>query len=114
MGRLEILGSSGRFGVRYGVSVRRRTDEIESKQKKKQHCIFCRGIAKRISKGIWVCKKCGKKFAGHAYYLEMPLSVQLEEKAKEQEKEKAKALKSKNLKKTEETSPKTIKKTKSK
>jgi len=70
MGKTKIAGSSGRFGVRYGQSARRRTSEIESKQRKKQACIFCPGRAVRLSKGIWQCKKCGKKFAGHAYYLE--------------------------------------------
>jgi large subunit ribosomal protein L37Ae len=97
MAKLKILGSSARFGVRYGVSVRRKIDEIEGKQKKKQHCIFCMGIAKRISKGIWVCKKCGKKFAGHAYYLELSNAAQAEEKAKDKLKEKERVLKSKSL-----------------
>ncbi|MBM3247574.1 50S ribosomal protein L37ae [Candidatus Pacearchaeota archaeon] len=109
MGKLEIVGSSGRFGVRYGVSARRRIDEIESKQKKKQKCIFCKGIAKRISKGIWVCKKCGKKFAGHAYYLELSNAEQAEEKAKANLIEKEKILKSKTVKESKETQVKSPK-----
>ena len=51
--------SAGRFGTRYGRSVRAKITEIESRQRKKQNCIFCKGIAKRSSKGIWECKKCG-------------------------------------------------------
>jgi large subunit ribosomal protein L37Ae len=101
MTKLKILGSSARFGVRYGVSVRRRIDEIESKQKQKQHCIFCMGIAKRISKGIWVCKKCGKKFAGHAYYLELSTAANAEERAKDKIKEKERVLKNKSIKERE-------------
>jgi len=61
--------AAGRFGVRYGKRVRTKIAEIESHQRKKQSCIFCNGTAKRLSKGIWQCKKCNKKFAGHAYYL---------------------------------------------
>ncbi len=61
--------SAGRFGVRYGRRVRTKIVEIESIQRKKQKCIFCKGVAKRISAGIWQCKKCRKKFAGHTYFL---------------------------------------------
>jgi len=61
--------SSGRFGARYGKKVRTRVNKIESEQKIKQKCPFCKGQAKRISKGIWHCKKCNKKFASDTYYL---------------------------------------------
>ena len=67
--RTKKVKSSGRFGPRYGVRVRKKIAEIESIQRKKQSCIFCDGIIKRLSKGIWECKKCGKKFAGHAYFI---------------------------------------------
>jgi large subunit ribosomal protein L37Ae len=70
MVKTKLAKSTGRFGIRYGISVRRRVAAIEEKQRQKQKCIFCNGRAKRVSKGIWLCKKCGKKFAGHAYYLE--------------------------------------------
>ena len=69
MTRTKKVKSSGRFGARYGRKVRIKTVEIENLQRKKQTCIFCKGAAKRLSKGIWQCKKCGKKFAGHTYYL---------------------------------------------
>jgi large subunit ribosomal protein L37Ae len=61
--------SAGRFGARYGRKVRIKTADIESVQRKKQDCIFCNGKAKRLSKGIWQCNKCEKKFAGHTYFL---------------------------------------------
>ena len=67
----KISKAAGRFGVKYGQYARRTIAKVEEKQRKKQQCIFCNGTAKRISKGIWLCKKCGKKFAGHAYYLEV-------------------------------------------
>lgn len=55
------------FGARYGKSTRIRYAEIDSKQRQKQKCLFCDGSAERVSKGIWQCTKCGKKFASNAY-----------------------------------------------
>lgn len=63
--------SAGRFGARYGRSVRTKTANIEQKQRKKQNCPYCgKPGVKRVSKGIWHCEKCGKKFASDTYYLE--------------------------------------------
>jgi len=66
--RTKKIKSAGRFGARHGIRIRRKITEIESVQRKKQLCIFCKGISKRISKGIWKCGKCEKKFAGHTYF----------------------------------------------
>jgi large subunit ribosomal protein L37Ae len=68
MPKKKKVKAAGRFGARYGRRVRTKIADIESSQRKKQNCIFCDGTAKRLSKGIWQCKKCNKKFAGHAYY----------------------------------------------
>lgn len=62
------IGASGRFGAGYG-KIRQRLNAVESKQRKKQNCPFCGGMVKRKSKGIWICKKCGKEFAGGVFYL---------------------------------------------
>ena len=67
--KLKKSKSAGRFGARYGKTVRARVVQIESKQRKKQKCPFCEGTAKRLSKGIWLCKRCSKKFASDVYYL---------------------------------------------
>ena len=69
MPKTKKVKAAGRFGARYGRSVRRKIAEIESIQRKKQTCLFCNGVAKRLSKGIWQCKKCKKKFASHTYHL---------------------------------------------
>jgi len=63
--------SAGRFGARYGKTVRAKLVKVEVKQRVKQKCPFCEGTAKRLSKGIWQCsrKKCGKKFASDTFYL---------------------------------------------
>lgn len=70
MVKTRKVGAAGRFGSRYGTHVKRKISDIESKQRKKQECPFCGARAKRLSKGIWSCNRCGKKFAGHSYYLE--------------------------------------------
>jgi len=71
MARTKKVKSSGRFKTRYGKRVRERVSELESKSKKKQICPFCKKpSAKRISAGIWRCKKCNKTFTGKSYYLE--------------------------------------------
>ena len=62
--------SSGRYGARYGKRVRTKLVKIESKQRKKQKCPFCGKLGvKRLSKGIWKCSKCDKKFASDTYHL---------------------------------------------
>ena len=66
----EITGSAGRFGVRYGKTIRTRVIQIEKKQRKKQMCPFCnKPRAKRIAMGIFTCSKCNAKFAGKAYFV---------------------------------------------
>ncbi len=63
--------SAARFGARYGKKIRANVVKVEVKQRKKQKCPFCEkeGV-KRLSKGIWKCAKCDKKFASGTYYLE--------------------------------------------
>jgi len=65
--------AAGRFGARYGKTVKAKLTRVEDKQRKKQKCPFCGKIGvKRLSKGIWQCtrKKCGKKCASNTYHLE--------------------------------------------
>ena len=69
--RTKKVKSAGRFGPRYGLKVRERLKSIEEKQRKKQECPFCKKkTLKRVASGIWECKKCGKKFASNAYYVD--------------------------------------------
>jgi large subunit ribosomal protein L37Ae len=62
------IGAAGRFGAGYG-KVKNKLIAVESIQRKKQDCPFCKGRAKREERSIWECSKCGKKFAGGAFYL---------------------------------------------
>ena len=63
--------SAGRFGAKYGRSVRAKLVKVETKQRVKQKCPFCKKLGvKRLSNGIWQCSKCNKKFASNTYYLD--------------------------------------------
>lgn len=71
--KTKKVKASGRFGARYGKTVRARLSKVETKQRVKQKCPFCEKLGvKRISNGIWQCtrKKCDKKFASNTFYLD--------------------------------------------
>jgi large subunit ribosomal protein L37Ae len=58
----------GRFGARYGRTVRKRVGQIEAEMKQKHLCQNCGSLkVKRISIGVWNCAKCGFTFSGAAY-----------------------------------------------
>jgi len=62
--------SAGRFGARYGKRPKDKLVKVEIKQRVKQICPFCERVGvKRISKGVWECPKCKKRFASNVYYL---------------------------------------------
>jgi large subunit ribosomal protein L37Ae len=61
-------GPTGGLGVRYGVKARRRYSDIMTEKTRKHVCPQCSSSSvTRESVGIWVCGKCGLKFAGGAY-----------------------------------------------
>ena len=65
------FGSVKRFGPRYGRRLKNKLADVEKKSKKLSKCPYCKKMsAKRLSVGIWECKKCDSKFTGNAYYLE--------------------------------------------
>jgi len=75
--------SAGRFGPRYGTKIRKRVVEIESVQKQKQLCPVCKfKSVSRDSAGVWICSKCGLKFAGGAY---VPSTILLKKQETEEE-----------------------------
>jgi large subunit ribosomal protein L37Ae len=68
MGRTKKVGTTGRFGVRYGTRVKKKLRPIEAEQKRPHMCPECKRMSlKRVTAGIWECKKCGAKIAGGAY-----------------------------------------------
>lgn len=68
--RTKKVKAAGRLRAGYGTKVREKITKMESKQRLSQICPYCQksGLV-RLSKGVWQCKKCNKKFASHAYYL---------------------------------------------
>jgi large subunit ribosomal protein L37Ae len=68
MSHTKKVGSSGRFGPRYGALGRRQVANIEKVQKAAHTCIRCGQLSVyRQETAIWSCKKCGYTFAGGAY-----------------------------------------------
>ena len=66
--KTKKVGAMGKYGVRYGRKIRQRLLDVEKAKREKKPCPnCCKPALKRISAGIWQCKKCGAKFAGKAY-----------------------------------------------
>lgn len=64
----KTIGSTRRFGARYGRKVKYRLGVIETEQRKLHKCPYCSAVkVKRIAAGIWGCRKCNAKFTGKAY-----------------------------------------------
>jgi large subunit ribosomal protein L37Ae len=68
MGRTYKVGPSGSFGARYGTVARKRYSAVITTMRAPHECPSCHVPAvKRMSVGIWLCGRCGFKFAGGAY-----------------------------------------------
>lgn len=62
------IGLAGGFSARYGTVGRRQYVEIVTGLRSKHECPRCMfRTVKRWSVGVWLCRKCGYKFAGGAY-----------------------------------------------
>jgi len=74
--RTKKVGIVGKYGTRYGASLRKQIKKIEVSQHSKYFCSFCGKYAvKRQAVGIWNCKACKKVQAGGAYTLNTGSSV---------------------------------------
>ncbi len=74
--RTKKVGTSGRFGPRYGVTVRKRIADVEAVSKGRHECRYCRAVALgRTASGIWVCRHCGAKMASGSYMPTPPVAV---------------------------------------
>ena len=66
--RTKKVGITGKFGVRYGSSLRRQCKKLETQQHATYDCSFCgKRTVKRGAVGIWKCRSCKKSVAGGAY-----------------------------------------------
>ena len=60
----------GKYGTRYGASLRKIIKKVEITQHAKYTCAFCgKDSVKRSVVGIWTCRACRKQVAGGAYSL---------------------------------------------
>ena len=70
MVKTKKVNSSGRFGVRYGLSIRKDVLAVDKMRRGQKKCPSClKNSVKRQSAGIWSCGSCGLKVAGRAYQI---------------------------------------------
>jgi large subunit ribosomal protein L37Ae len=66
--KVKKVGPAGSFGARYGTVARRRYSEVIAEMRVPHECPRCHVRAvRRLTVGVWSCRKCGVKFAGGAY-----------------------------------------------
>mmetsp|Transcript_69 Transcript_69/g.95 ORF Transcript_69/g.95 Transcript_69/m.95 type:complete len:95 (-) Transcript_69:20-304(-) len=74
--RTKKVGITGKYGTRYGSTLRKLVKKIEVSQHSTYRCVFCgKDSVKRTCVGIWTCKSCRKTVAGGAYVLSTPAAV---------------------------------------
>ncbi|KAL0959917.1 hypothetical protein HGRIS_011582 [Hohenbuehelia grisea] len=66
--RTKKVGITGKYGTRYGASLRKQVKKMEISQHARYTCTFCgKDSVKRTAVGIWHCKSCKKTIAGGAW-----------------------------------------------
>jgi large subunit ribosomal protein L37Ae len=74
--RTKKVGITGKYGTRYGSTLRKLVRKIEVAQHSTYRCVFCgKDNVKRTNVGIWECKSCRKVVAGGAYSLSTPSAI---------------------------------------
>ncbi|AEO57960.1 hypothetical protein MYCTH_2304829 [Thermothelomyces thermophilus ATCC 42464] len=74
--RTKKVGISGKYGTRYGASLRKLVKKQEVSQHAKYTCTFCgKNTVRRTAVGIWNCKSCKKTMAGGAYTVATPAAA---------------------------------------
>ena len=58
MGKTKKVGSSGKFGTRYGMRLRKRWLEVDKKQKALYECPTCKRYSTVHYEDDFVCNKC--------------------------------------------------------
>jgi large subunit ribosomal protein L37Ae len=68
MAKMRKTRLGGGLATRYGTAPRRRHIDILVRMRKKHECPKCKvRAAKRLSVGLWQCRRCGNQFTGGAY-----------------------------------------------
>ncbi|KAK4221620.1 ribosomal protein L37ae [Podospora fimiseda] len=74
--RTKKVGISGKYGTRYGASLRKLVKKQEVSQHARYTCAFCgKDSVRRSAVGIWNCKSCKKVLAGGAYTVATPAAA---------------------------------------
>ncbi|KAI8874447.1 putative RPL43B-60S large subunit ribosomal protein [Ramicandelaber brevisporus] len=74
--RTRKAGITGKYGTRYGASLRKTIKKMEISQHEKYNCSFCgKKSVKRSAVGIWECRACKKVMAGGAWLLSTPTAL---------------------------------------
>ena len=72
----QKVGITGKYGTRYGSTLRKRVKPMEESQHAKYECECCgKKSVKRVAVGIWECRSCNYKFAGAAYAPTSPTAL---------------------------------------
>jgi len=76
MGNTKKAGIVGKYGTRYGGTLRKVIKKMEVTQHAKYNCSFCgKNSVKRQATGIWNCARCKKTMAGGSYVLSTAAAV---------------------------------------
>lgn len=74
--RTKKVGIVGKYGTRYGSSLRKMVKKMEISQHATYTCVFCgKETLKRKCVGIWYCKGCGRTIAGGAWVVSTTAAV---------------------------------------
>jgi len=66
--KTKKVGPTRGLGTRYGATVRKRYIKVITELRKPHKCPQCGFVrVKRVSVGVWKCRKCDFTFAGGAY-----------------------------------------------
>ena len=75
--RTKKVGITGKYGTRYGSTLRKIARKMEVSQHSTYNCVFCgKDSVKRTCVGIWDCRSCRKVMAGGAYTLSTASAIQ--------------------------------------
>merc|ERR1711874_261006 len=76
--RTKKMGIVGKYGTRYGASLRKTVKKMEITQHSTYICPFCgKEAMKRKAVGIWECSRCAKVVAGGAWVYSTTAAAQV-------------------------------------
>ena len=74
--RTKKVGICGKYGTRYGATLRKIVKKFETSQHARYVSPFCgKNSVKRQAAGIWLCRRTNKRIAGGAYQLATSAAV---------------------------------------